>query len=79
MLYAYLMAVHNAMDILTSNFMLLVILAASGLTYDFQICILGDMFHGYIGSVPVDSLVSTFLLCAIVSRIRRNARRSAQV
>jgi len=44
--------------------MLLFILAASSLTDDFEMRILGHMFGGCIGSVMVDQLVSAFLLCA---------------
>jgi len=52
------------MDILASNSMLLLIHAASRLTVDFQMCILGDIFGVCDGSVVVDKLVSAFLLCA---------------
>jgi len=44
--------------------MLLFIVAASGLTDDFQISILGPICGGFIGSIAVDELVSALLLCA---------------
>jgi hypothetical protein len=46
--------VHHSIDILTSNCILPLILAASGLTDDFEMCILGQMLGGCISSVAVD-------------------------
>jgi hypothetical protein len=44
--------------------MLLLIRAASSLTDDFSMCILGYVFGGCIGSLAVDQLMPAFLLCA---------------
>jgi hypothetical protein len=45
------------MDILTSHHILLLIFPASSLADHFQMCILGHMFGGCIGSVAVNELV----------------------
>jgi hypothetical protein len=52
------------MDIVTSNYMLLLIFAASCLTEDFSIYILSHKFGGCIGSVMGNYLVTALLLCA---------------
>jgi len=57
-----LMNVYHDLAILTSNQMLLLIIAASNLTNDFEMCILGHSFGGYIGSIMVDQLVSALVL-----------------
>jgi len=54
MLYGELTAIFNSMDMLTSYCMLLSIGAASSLSDDFSMCILGYSFGGCIGSVVVD-------------------------
>jgi hypothetical protein len=41
----------------------LLILAAAGFTYLFEMCILGQIFGGYNCRVKVDWLVSALLLC----------------
>jgi hypothetical protein len=53
-LYGPLTVVYNDMDILTAYCMLLLICAASSLTDNFQMCILGLIYGGCIGSVAVD-------------------------
>jgi len=53
-LYGKLMAVYLDMDTLTSNCMLILVLAASGLTDDIYMCILGYMIGGCIGSIALD-------------------------
>jgi len=62
--YGKLMAVCFDMDILTSNYMLLLILSASSFTDNFSMYICVHMFGGCIASVAVEKLVSAFLLCA---------------
>jgi len=53
-LYGELTAIYHGLNILTSNCMLLHILASSGLTDDVDMCILGHIFGRFIGSVTVD-------------------------
>jgi len=62
-LYGERTVVYYDIDILTSNSILLLIFAASGLTGDFWMGILGHTFSGCIGSVAVESLLSALLLC----------------
>jgi hypothetical protein len=52
------------MEILSSNYMLLVIRAASSLMDNFSMGILRHVFGGCIGSLAVDYLVPAFLLFA---------------
>jgi len=52
------------MHILTSNCVLLLILAASSFTDDLKMRILGHIPGGCIDSIGVDKLVSVLLLCA---------------
>jgi len=63
-LYGQLTPIDRGMEILASNCLLLLIRAASSLTDNFQMCILGHVFCGCIGSLLVDKLVPAFLLCA---------------
>ena len=53
-LYRYLTTVHHGIDILTANCMLLLDFAATGLTKDFEMSILGHMLGGCIGSIAVN-------------------------
>ena len=53
-LYSQLAFVRHGMNILTSNCMLLLILAASSLTDDFEMHILGHIIGRFFGSVAVD-------------------------
>jgi hypothetical protein len=52
------------MEILSSNYMLLLIRAASSLTENVSMGILGHVFGGCIGRLAVDYLVPAFLLFA---------------
>ena len=53
-LYGELMAESLVMYILRSNGMLLFILASSGRTDDFEMCILGHIVGGCVGTIAVD-------------------------
>jgi len=68
-LYCLLMAVYLGMELLTSDCMLLPILAPSSFTHHFSMCILGHIVGGCIGSVAVNYLVSALLMCLGRSRI----------
>jgi len=61
-LFNQLTAVDHNMDILTSNRVLLRVRAATSLMENFEMCVLGHVFGGYIGSFGVDSLVSALLV-----------------
>jgi len=72
-LYIHLTAIYLDMDLLTSNYTLLVSLAASSLMDDFEMYILGRIFSGCIGCIAVDWLVSAFLQCSNGWRIWHRA------
>jgi hypothetical protein len=50
------------MDILTSNFMLLLVIAASSVVEDFSMCVLGHIFDGCIGTIAVKKVLFALLL-----------------
>ena len=53
-LYGSFKAIYIHIEILISNCMLPRILAASSLTDDFEMCIMGHIFGGCIGSIVVN-------------------------
>jgi len=76
-LYTQSTASRHGINILTSNYVLHLVLTASGLTDDVWMCILGHIVGGFIGSVAVDKQVSAFWLCAKMWCIVRGALWSA--
>jgi len=66
------------MDILTSNCMVHLILAASSVTHNEYMRILGHTSGDCIGSIPVDWLVSVLMLCTSKWRIGWSACRLAR-
>jgi len=74
-LYCSLTADYVDMELVTSDWMLLLIFAASGITYHFEMSILGHIFGGCNCCVAVDQVVSALLL--YVRRWRRQVGCSA--
>jgi hypothetical protein len=62
-LYCKLTAFYIDMELLTSDCILLPIIAAAGFTYFVSICVVGHIFGGCNCSVAVDYLVSALQLC----------------
>jgi len=75
--YRQFTAVHHGMHILTTSGILVLFPADSGLTEDFQMCILGHIFGSFIGSIAVDYVVTAFVLCAKEWDIGWSTLRSA--
>jgi len=67
------------MDILTSDHVLHYILADSGLKDNFELCVCGQMFGGWIGSAMVDFIVSALWSRLSRRRIEWSSRRSARL
>jgi len=75
--YHYLTAFYIDMEILTSDCMLLPIIAASSVTYHFEMCVLGVISGGRNCRVVVHQLLSALLLFLGPVRIQQSPRRLA--